>query len=157
MPPSSRKRSHHHIDDDSDMDIKVIPFKKRFVNYSVEEEEVKTIKIVHQSSSVSEMVMCDICSVSLMPQYLDRHMKGMHSDETLVCNECGVVKDSRKKMRDHKRLHLKLVCHKCGKEVSKFNSRRHLKLCKLGMVISNALKFSTYSVIHPYVVVLESI
>ena len=109
MPPSFRKRSHHHFDDDSDMIIKVIPFKKRHVNYSPE-EEVKTIKIVRGSSSVSEMVMCDICSASLTSQHLDRHMKAMHTGDPLVCNECGVLKDSRKKMRDHKRLHLKLVC-----------------------------------------------
>ena len=64
MPPSFRKRSHHHFDDDSDMIIKVIPFKKRHVNYSPE-EEVKTIKIVRGSSSASEMIMCDICSASL--------------------------------------------------------------------------------------------
>ena len=92
MPPSFRKRSHHHIDDDSDSDtdIKVIPFKKRCVNYPLE-EDVKTIKIVHQSSSVSEMVMCEICCASLTSKYLDRHMKSMHSDDPLVCNECGVV------------------------------------------------------------------
>ena len=42
-------------DSDSDTDIKVIPFKKAL------EEDVKTIKIVHQSSSVSEMIMCEIC------------------------------------------------------------------------------------------------
>ena len=69
MPPSFRKRSHHHIDDDSDMIIKVIPFKKRHVNYSLE-EEIKTIKIVHESLSVSEMIMCNICSASLMSQNL---------------------------------------------------------------------------------------
>ena len=127
MPPSFRKRRHHHFDDDSDTDVKVIPFKKHCVNYSLEaEEEVKTIKIVHQSSSVSEMVMCEICCASLMSKYLDRHMKSMHSDNPMVCNECGVVKDTRKKMRDHKRSHLKLVCHKCGKEVPKANSRKHL-------------------------------
>ena len=96
----------------SDTNIKVIPFKKRCVNYPLE-EDVKTIKIVHRSSSVSEMVMCEICCASLMSKYLDRHMKSMHSDNPLVCNECGVVKDTRKKMRDHKRSHLKLVCHKC--------------------------------------------
>ena len=76
MPPSSRKRNHPDNYDDGDVsDIKVIPFKRRNMNYS-QEEEVKTIKIVKDSSPVSERVMCNICGASLMSQaYLDRHMK----------------------------------------------------------------------------------
>ena len=46
-----------------------------------EEEEVKTIKIVQDSSPVSEKVMCYICCASLMSQYLVRHMKSGHSDD----------------------------------------------------------------------------
>ena len=74
-------------DSESDTDIKVVPFKK-----ALEEEDVKTIKIVHRSSSVSEMVMCEICCASLTSKYLDRHMKSMHSDNPLVCNVNRVVK-----------------------------------------------------------------
>ena len=52
MPPSSRKRHHPDNDDDGDIDdIKVIPFKRQNMNYS-QEEEVKTIKIVKDSSPV---------------------------------------------------------------------------------------------------------
>ena len=89
MPPSSRKRNHPDNDDDGDVgDIKVIPFKRRNMNYS-QEEEVKTIKIVKDSSPVTERVMCNICGASLMSQaYLDRHIKSRHSDDPLVCN-CG--------------------------------------------------------------------
>ena len=101
---SSRKRSHHHNDDDSDdNEIKIIPFKKQC-------EEVKTIKIVSDGSPVpvSQKVLCNICNESLMSQaYLDRHMK-------VVCNDCGVVKETRKKLRDHKRIHVQCVCQKCG-------------------------------------------
>ena len=102
MPPSSRKHNHPDNDDDGDIgDIKVIPFKRRNMNYS-QEEEVKTIKIVKDSSPVTERVMCNICGASLMSQaYLDRHIKSRHSDDPLVCNECEFVTDSRKKMRDH--------------------------------------------------------
>ena len=86
---SSRKRSHHHNDDDSDdNEIKSIPFKKQC-------EEVKTIKIVRDGSPVpvSQRVLCNICNESLMSQaYLDRHMKALHSANSLVCNDCGVVK-----------------------------------------------------------------
>ena len=68
-----------------DKEIKIIPFKKCCVNYPLE-KEVKTIKVVRQSSSVSEMVMCDICSASLTSKYLDRQLtlKSMHSDNPLV-------------------------------------------------------------------------
>ena len=108
---SSRKRSHHHNDDDSDdNEIKSIPFKKQC-------EEVKTIKIVSDGSPVpvSQRVLCNICNESLMSQaYLDRHMKALHSANSLVCNYCGVVKETRKKLRDHKRIHVQCVCQKCG-------------------------------------------
>ena len=46
MPPSSRKQNHHHNGDDSDTDdddIKVILFKRCYLNY-FKEEEVKMIK-----------------------------------------------------------------------------------------------------------------
>ena len=107
---SSRKRSHHHNDDDSDdNEIKIIPFKKQC-------EEVKTIKIVRDGSPVpvSQRVVCNICNESLMSQaYLDRHMKALHSANSLVCNDCGVVKkETRKKLRDHKRIHVQCVCKK---------------------------------------------
>ena len=46
-----------------------------------EEEVVKMIKIVRDSSPVSEKVMCYICRASLMSQYLVRHMKSVHSDD----------------------------------------------------------------------------
>ena len=125
---SSRKRSHHHNDDDSDdNEIKSIPFKKQC-------EEVKTIKIVSDGSPVpvSQRVLCNICNESLMSQaYLDRHMKALHSANSLVCNDCGVVKETRKKLRDHKRIHVQCVCQKCGKLFSKMSIQQHLKFfCK---------------------------
>ena len=125
---SSRKRSHHHNDDDSDdNEIKSIPFKKQC-------EEVKTIKIVSDGSPVpvSQRVLCNICNESLMSQaYLDRHMKALHSANSLVCNDCGVVKETRKKLRDHKRIHVQCVCQKCGKSFSKMSIQQHLKFfCK---------------------------
>ena len=46
MPPSSGKQNHHHNGDDSDTDnddIKVILFKRCYLNY-FKEEEVKMIK-----------------------------------------------------------------------------------------------------------------
>ena len=45
MPPSSRKQNHHHNGDDSDTDdddIKVILFKRCYLNY-FKEKEVKMI------------------------------------------------------------------------------------------------------------------
>ena len=90
--------SNHYNDDDSDTDVKVIPFKKRQMNNS-EEEEVKTIKIVQDSSPVSEKVMCYICRASLMSQYLVRHMKSGHSDD---------YKNSENNDRDASRVLLKI-------------------------------------------------
>ena len=104
---SSRRQSHHRNDDDSDdNEIKSIPFKKQW-------EEVKTIIIVRDGSPVpvSQRVLCNICNESLMSQaYLDRHMKVLHSANSLVCNYCGVVKETRKKLRDHKRIHVQCLC-----------------------------------------------
>ena len=64
-----------------------------------EEEEVKTIKIVQDSSPVSEKVMCYICRASLMSQYLVRHMKSGHSDD---------YKNSENNDRDASRVLLKI-------------------------------------------------
>ena len=64
-----------------------------------EEEEVKTIKIVQDSSPVSEKVMCYICRASLMSQYLVRHMKSGHSDD---------CKNSENNDRDASRVLLKI-------------------------------------------------
>ena len=122
---SSRKWSHHHNDDDSDdNEIKSIPFKKQC-------EEVKTIRD-GSPVPVSQRVLCNICNESLMSQaYLDRHMKALHSANSLVCNDCGVVKETGKKLRDHKRIHVQCVCQKCGKSFSKMSIWQHLKFfCK---------------------------
>ena len=136
---SSRKWSHHHNDDDSDdNEIKSIPFKKQC-------EEVKTIKIVSDGSPVpvSQRVLCNICNESLMSQaYLDRHMKVLHSANSLVCNDCGVVKETRKKLRDHKRIHVQCVCQKCGKLFSKMSIQQHLKFfCKGNQAKTAAVYF----------------
>ena len=56
-----------------------LPLKKDGLKRSF--KEVKTIKIVQDSSPVSEKVMCYICRASLMSQYLVRHMKSGHSDD----------------------------------------------------------------------------
>ena len=64
-----------------------------------EEEVVKMIKIVRDSSPVSEKVMCYICRASLMSQYLVRHMKSGHSDD---------CKNSENNDRDASRVLLKI-------------------------------------------------
>ena len=64
-----------------------------------EEEVVKMIKIVRDSSPVSEKVMCYICRASLMSQYLVRHMKSGHSDD---------YKNSENNDRDASRVLLKI-------------------------------------------------
>ena len=46
----------------------------------------KGVKIVWDSSTVSEKVMCDICNASLMSQaYLDRHMKWKKCNFLICC------------------------------------------------------------------------
>ena len=66
-----------------------------------EEEEVKTIKIVQDSSPVSEKVMCYIFCASLMSQYPVRFMKSVHSDD---------YKNSENNDRDASRVLLKISC-----------------------------------------------
>ena len=93
----------------------------------------ETTRTIRGSSSdaVRGPIWCDICKVSLHSQgFLDRHIKSLHSREDLWCKECGVVKNTRKQLRDHMRLHLKRFCHICEKMVAKNNFPRHLKLCQ---------------------------
>ena len=42
--------------------------------------------------------------------YLDRHMKVMHSDDSLICNDCGVVKDTKKKMAERSQMVASSMC-----------------------------------------------
>ena len=90
MPPSIRKRNHPDNDDDGDVgDIKVIPFKRQNMNYS-QEEEVKTIKIVKDSSpaqwrkltimgqKVRLFLLCSVTFFLLMLQNFPIcHLKGL--------------------------------------------------------------------------------
>ena len=80
-------------------------------------EQLKTIKIVQDWSfseiqwEVRDPLLCDICSVSMMSQaFLDRHIKWKVVPFSwflgLQRRECGVVKHTRKQLRDHKRLHM---------------------------------------------------
>ena len=88
MPPT-RKRVYPNLGDDEG-EIKVIPIKKRRGD-CCDEEELKTIRIVRDRSSdaVRDPVLCDICSVSLKSQAaLDRHIKLLHSLDSLKCMEC---------------------------------------------------------------------
>ena len=129
MSPERTFSSHHNEEDDKS---KAFPFKKLSVSVIFcKDEHVRFIKIDHDSSSETNRVMCGICSKSLKSQaYHDRHMKTKHSNKAIVCNECGVSKNTLKQLSDHKRVHRQVICQKCGKMVTKVHKGRHFRTCK---------------------------
>ena len=53
-----------------------------------------------------------------------------HSKNNYCCDECGIVKDTRKKLQDHQRSHKTGICYKSAKTISCQNMPKHLKICK---------------------------
>ena len=118
-------------------DIMMIPFKKENVD-CWDEEQLKLISTVHENSSdaVKDPFLCEICNISLKSQaYLNRHIRLAHNPDSLLCKECGVLKDTWKQLRDHKRLHFKIACNKCGKMVVKSKFSKHIRSCKTKVVV----------------------
>ena len=76
-----------------------------------------------------ENVMCEVCSLVLKNKSkLTRHVKECHKE--LTCPDCEHVVYGRKKLRDHRRIHLITSCNICNKEVSKMKLRHHMKVCR---------------------------
>ena len=53
-----------------------------------------------------------------------------HSKNNYCCDECGIVKDTVKKLQDHQHSHKTGICYKCAKTISCQNMPKHLKICK---------------------------
>ena len=76
-------------------------------------------------------VMCDICSQILKSAgSLARHMEAVHGDggEKFICNDCGEIQDTARKLKSHRRKHKTFVCEKCNNSFSLRNKQRHIKL-----------------------------
>ena len=128
-----KKLSYLHLDED----IVLIPLKKENVE-CCEEELLKPISTIKETSSdaVKDPFLCEMCNKSLKSQaYLNRHIRLTHNPDSLLCKECGVLKDTWKQLRDHKRLHFKIACNKCGKMVVKSKFSKHIRSCKTKVVV----------------------
>ena len=90
---------------------------------------VTTIQI--NNSKHSGSVVCEVCSLSVTSMAaLERHQKAKHSNRTFCCSECGVSKDSPRKLIDHQMTHKTTACPKCDKIISHHNKARHIKSCQ---------------------------
>ena len=95
---------------------------------------IKKIKVVRGGEDEDgNGVMCDICSQILKSAgSLARHMEAVHGDggEKFICNDCGEIQDTARKLKSHRRKHKTFVCEKCNNSFSLRNKQRHIKLCK---------------------------
>ena len=78
---------------------------------------IKKIKVVRGGEDEDgNGVMCDICSQILKSAgSLARHMEAVHGDggEKFICNDCGEIQDTARKLKSHRRKHKTFVCEKC--------------------------------------------
>ena len=126
MSPSS-KWGYLYLGDDDEEEIKVIPIKK-LTEDCCDKEQLKTIKIVRDCSSDS---------VRSERSTTMRHLQCVHVVssipwQTHKVKSCSILlipwfaetrvwsgEHTRKQLRDHKRLHIKCACQKCGQMVTK--------------------------------------
>ena len=106
------------MDDDMEVEqeIVVIPVKdaELFEAYSTS-HGVTTIHL-NNNSKPSEAVVCEICSLKVTSMAaLERHQKAKHQNISFTCAECGISKDSRRKLTDHLITHKTFICPNCDK------------------------------------------
>ena len=99
---------------------------------------IKKIKVVRGGEDEDgNGVMCDICSQILKSAgSLARHMEAVHGDggEKFICNDCGEIQETARKLESHKRKHKTFVCEKCN-SFSLRNKQRNIRICKGSNVI----------------------
>ena len=97
---------------------------------------IKKIKVVRGGEDEDgNGVMCDICSQILKSAgSLARHMEAVHGDggEKFICNDCGEIQETARKLKSHRRKHKTFVCEKCNNSFSLRNKQRHIKVWKGG-------------------------
>ena len=59
-------------------------------------------------------------------------MEAVHGDggEKFICNDCGEIQETARKLKSHQRKNKTFVCEKCNNSFSLRNKQRHIKLCK---------------------------
>ena len=81
-----------------------------------------------------KMVM-ELCA-SLTAKFLNstgslaRHIEVVNGGEKFICNDCGEIQETARKLESHEREHKTFVCEKCNNSFSLRNKQRHIKLCK---------------------------
>ena len=119
---------------EADHELVIIPVRDKvkdtkFLKAYSTSSGLTTIQI-HKSKH-SGAVVCEVCSLSVTSMAaLERHQKAKHSNRTFCCSECGVSKDSPRKLIDHQMTHKTTACPKCDKIISHHNKARHIKSCQ---------------------------
>ena len=119
---------------DADQELVVIPVRDKG-------KDAKLLKAYSTSAGLTTIqinnskhfgaVICEICSLSVTSMAaLERHQKAKHSNRTFCHAECGVSKDSSRKLIDHQRTHKTTTCPNCDEAVSHRNKARHMKSCQ---------------------------
>ena len=105
-------------------------------NYNINEIDMMYTEVTDDEAAADadennnqEHVMCEVCSVVLENKSkLIRHKKQCHDEQT--CPDCEHVVYGKKKLREHRRIHVMATCNICNQEVSKMKLRYHKKVCR---------------------------
>ena len=89
------------------------------------------VTTIHLNNNSSEAVVCKICSLKVTSMAaLERHQKAKHQNISFSCAECGISKDSRRKLTDHLITHKTFICPNCDKVMSLHSKSSHMKTCR---------------------------
>ena len=117
------------VDDDMEVDqeIVVIPVKDEELLEAYSTSHGVTTTHLNNNSKPSEAVVCKICSLKVTSMAaLERHQKAKHQNISFTCAECGISKDSRRKLTDHLITHKTFICPNCDKVMSLHSKSSHM-------------------------------
>ena len=80
----------------------------------------------HRSSEESSMIK----KIKMVRGGEDEQV--VHGGEKFICNDCGEILETARKLKSHHRKHKTFVCEKCNNSLSLRNKQRHIKVCKGG-------------------------
>ena len=80
----------------------------------------------HRSSEESSMIK----KIKMVRGGEDEQV--VHGGEKFICNDCGEILETARKLKSHHRKHKTFVCEKCNNSLSLRNKQRHIKVWKGG-------------------------
>ena len=110
-----------------DQEIVIIPVKDAELLEAYSTSHRVTTIHLNNNSKPSEAVVCKICSLKVTSMAaLERHQKAKHQNISFSCAECGISKDSRRKLTDHLITHKTFICPNCDKVMSLHSKSSHM-------------------------------